>query len=233
MSTAGPDVLTELEPAVIASGSRLVAAPIMGSPSMVVIGKGTLLPDGDIASVEDVRPILEHLGTVRSVGRARVAAGRRYRPRRRECLPAGVHRPPHCAVQCAGARSGPGLASDRTGGRARSGACLGSTGARSPGTTPSGSTGRSSSCRVMRPGPPTTPASWSRSMSVWTARSWPSTASVAWRRRSRPPIPASCAPALISGSTRASARPGRSSPGSHRPIIPGSGYAPTASSPSG
>jgi 3-hydroxyisobutyrate dehydrogenase len=68
MSTAGPDILVELAPAVLARDGRLMVVPIMGSPMMVAAGKGTLLAGGEPSAVDSVRPILELLGTVRYVG---------------------------------------------------------------------------------------------------------------------------------------------------------------------
>lgn len=69
MSTAGPDVEAELEPLVVAAGSHLVDATIVGAPPIVERGEAAVLIGGDSADVERARPILEHLGTVRHVGR--------------------------------------------------------------------------------------------------------------------------------------------------------------------
>ena len=69
MSTAGPDVEAELEPLVAAAGSHIVDATIVGAPPIVERGEAAILIGGDSADVERARPILEHLGTVRHVGR--------------------------------------------------------------------------------------------------------------------------------------------------------------------
>ena len=68
MSTAGPDVLAELEPQVAATGSALVDAPIVGAPPLVFRGAAALLVGGAAADVERVRPMLEKFGEVRHVG---------------------------------------------------------------------------------------------------------------------------------------------------------------------
>jgi 3-hydroxyisobutyrate dehydrogenase-like beta-hydroxyacid dehydrogenase len=69
MSTAGPDVEAELGPLVAAAGSHIVDATIVGAPPIVERGEAAILIGGDSADVERARPILEHLGTVRHVGR--------------------------------------------------------------------------------------------------------------------------------------------------------------------
>jgi 3-hydroxyisobutyrate dehydrogenase-like beta-hydroxyacid dehydrogenase len=69
MSTAGPDVEAELGLLVAAAGSHLVDATIVGAPPIVERGEAAILIGGDSADVERARPILEHLGTVRHVGR--------------------------------------------------------------------------------------------------------------------------------------------------------------------
>jgi 3-hydroxyisobutyrate dehydrogenase-like beta-hydroxyacid dehydrogenase len=69
MSTAGPDVEAELLPRVAATGSHLVDATIVGAPPIVERGEAVILLGGDPAHVERARLILEHLGTVRHVGR--------------------------------------------------------------------------------------------------------------------------------------------------------------------
>ena len=69
MSTAGPDVEAELGTTIAATGSHLVDATIVGAPPIVERGEAAILIGGESADVERVRPILEHLGTVRHVGR--------------------------------------------------------------------------------------------------------------------------------------------------------------------
>jgi 3-hydroxyisobutyrate dehydrogenase-like beta-hydroxyacid dehydrogenase len=70
MSTAGPDVVRELEPALAAHGSALLDAPIMGPPTAVLRGEAAVLVGGPVAAVEMARPTLAHLGDVRHVGAA-------------------------------------------------------------------------------------------------------------------------------------------------------------------
>ena len=69
MSTAGPDIEAELGPSIAAAGSHLVDATIVGAPPIVERGEAAILIGGDSGDVERARPILEHLGTVRHVGR--------------------------------------------------------------------------------------------------------------------------------------------------------------------
>ena len=68
MSTAGPEVVTELEPQVARTGSALIDAPIIGAPPVVLSGSAALLVGGAAADVERARPVLERLGSVRHVG---------------------------------------------------------------------------------------------------------------------------------------------------------------------
>jgi 3-hydroxyisobutyrate dehydrogenase/2-hydroxy-3-oxopropionate reductase len=68
MSTAGPDVVAELQPQVTAAGATLVDAPIVGAPPMVLRGAAALLVGGAAADVERVRPVLQAFGEVRHVG---------------------------------------------------------------------------------------------------------------------------------------------------------------------
>lgn len=68
MSTSGPRVLAELEPQVVATGSVLIDAPIVGAPTLVMRGEAAILVGGDPADVERVRPVLGRFGEVRHVG---------------------------------------------------------------------------------------------------------------------------------------------------------------------
>ena len=68
MSTSGPDLVAELEPQVVATGSTLIDAPILGAPTVVLRGDAAILVGGAPADVERVRPVLELLGEVRHVG---------------------------------------------------------------------------------------------------------------------------------------------------------------------
>jgi 3-hydroxyisobutyrate dehydrogenase/2-hydroxy-3-oxopropionate reductase len=68
MSTAGPDLVSELASAVEAAGARLVDAPILGAPPTVAQGEGGVLVGGSADDVERATQILSLLGTVRHVG---------------------------------------------------------------------------------------------------------------------------------------------------------------------
>jgi 3-hydroxyisobutyrate dehydrogenase-like beta-hydroxyacid dehydrogenase len=68
MSTAGPDVLEELEPLVAKTGSTLVDAPVIGAPPNVLKGGELVIAGGDRVDVDRVRPVLERLGELRHVG---------------------------------------------------------------------------------------------------------------------------------------------------------------------
>jgi 3-hydroxyisobutyrate dehydrogenase-like beta-hydroxyacid dehydrogenase len=68
MSTAGPDVLAELEPQVVGTASTLVDAPIVGMPPLVLRGAAAVLVGGAATDVERVRPLLLPFGEVRHVG---------------------------------------------------------------------------------------------------------------------------------------------------------------------
>jgi 3-hydroxyisobutyrate dehydrogenase/2-hydroxy-3-oxopropionate reductase len=68
MSTAGPDVLEELEPLVAKTGSTLVDAPVIGAPPNVLKGAELIVAGGTRADVDRVRPVLERLGELRHVG---------------------------------------------------------------------------------------------------------------------------------------------------------------------
>jgi len=68
MSTSGPELLAELDPQLAATGSRLVDAPILGAPTVVLGGGAAILVGGAPADVEHLRPVLGLLGEVRHVG---------------------------------------------------------------------------------------------------------------------------------------------------------------------
>ena len=68
MSTAGPDAVARLEPQVVATGSRLVDAPILGMPPLALRGAAAILIGGATADVERVQPVLLPFGEVRHVG---------------------------------------------------------------------------------------------------------------------------------------------------------------------
>lgn len=67
MSTAGPDVVKELQPAIERAGAKFVECPVLGSISAMETGKGLLFAAGDDAALERARPVLETLGEIRRI----------------------------------------------------------------------------------------------------------------------------------------------------------------------
>jgi 3-hydroxyisobutyrate dehydrogenase-like beta-hydroxyacid dehydrogenase len=67
MSTAGPDVVKELQPAIERAGAQFVECPVLGSIAAMETGKGLLFAAGDDAAMERARPVLEALGEVRRI----------------------------------------------------------------------------------------------------------------------------------------------------------------------
>jgi 3-hydroxyisobutyrate dehydrogenase-like beta-hydroxyacid dehydrogenase len=67
MSTAGPDVVKELQPAIERAGGKFVECPVLGSIAAMETGKGLLFAAGDDAALERARPVLEALGEVRRI----------------------------------------------------------------------------------------------------------------------------------------------------------------------
>src|SRR5258706_5487296 len=73
MSTAGPDVATELAPRLAKAGAQYVEAPVIGSVPAVEAGTVVVLAPGKEAAVERARPLLHALGEGRhgsGLGRA-------------------------------------------------------------------------------------------------------------------------------------------------------------------
>jgi 3-hydroxyisobutyrate dehydrogenase len=68
MSTSGPELVTELDPQVRATGSTLIDAPVLGAPSAVVRGGAAILAGGAEADLERARPVLRLLGEIHQVG---------------------------------------------------------------------------------------------------------------------------------------------------------------------
>ena len=68
MSTAGPDLVSNLAEHIRAAGGTLVDAPIMGAPPAVRAGEATILAGGADEDVAAANPVLSVLGTVRHVG---------------------------------------------------------------------------------------------------------------------------------------------------------------------
>jgi 3-hydroxyisobutyrate dehydrogenase-like beta-hydroxyacid dehydrogenase len=67
MSTAGPDVVEELQPAIERAGAEFVECPVLGSISAMETGKGLLFAAGDDTAVERARPVMEALGEIRRI----------------------------------------------------------------------------------------------------------------------------------------------------------------------
>jgi 3-hydroxyisobutyrate dehydrogenase-like beta-hydroxyacid dehydrogenase len=68
MSTAGPDLVSELAAHVTATHGTLVDAPIIGAPPVVGAGEAAILVGGSDEDVAAASPVLSVLGTVRHVG---------------------------------------------------------------------------------------------------------------------------------------------------------------------
>jgi 3-hydroxyisobutyrate dehydrogenase-like beta-hydroxyacid dehydrogenase len=68
MSTAGPDLVSDLATRVMASGGTLIDAPIIGAPPVVRAGEAVILTGGADEDVAAATPVLALLGTVRHVG---------------------------------------------------------------------------------------------------------------------------------------------------------------------
>jgi 3-hydroxyisobutyrate dehydrogenase/2-hydroxy-3-oxopropionate reductase len=68
MSTAGPDLVSDLAAQVASAGGTLVDAPLIGAPPMVRAGQAAILVGGSDEDVAMANPVLEALGTVRHVG---------------------------------------------------------------------------------------------------------------------------------------------------------------------
>jgi 3-hydroxyisobutyrate dehydrogenase-like beta-hydroxyacid dehydrogenase len=74
MSTAGPDVVQELQPAIEKAGAKFVECPVLGSVSAMETGKGILFAAGDDAALERARPVLAAIGEVRRISDPESAA---------------------------------------------------------------------------------------------------------------------------------------------------------------
>jgi len=68
MSTAGPDVATDVAPLIERSGAMFIEAPVMGSVPAVEAGSVVVLAGGSEAAIERARPVLEAFGEVHVVG---------------------------------------------------------------------------------------------------------------------------------------------------------------------
>ncbi len=67
-STAGPDVIAEIEPPLRARGSALLDTPVVGTVTAVESGSLLVLAGGSEADLARARPVLETLGEVRHAG---------------------------------------------------------------------------------------------------------------------------------------------------------------------
>jgi len=67
MSTAGPDVVKEIQPVIERAGAKFVECPVLGSIAAMETGKGLLFAGGDDAALERARPVMEALGEVRRI----------------------------------------------------------------------------------------------------------------------------------------------------------------------
>jgi 3-hydroxyisobutyrate dehydrogenase len=74
MSTAGPDAAEQLAERLETAGSRLLAAPILGSVPAIEQGSALILVGGDQDAFESARPVLEAFGQTEYVGTRHVAA---------------------------------------------------------------------------------------------------------------------------------------------------------------
>ena len=68
MSTAGPDLVSDLAVRVTAAGGTLVDAPIIGAPTVVRAGEAAILAGGADQDVAAATSVLGALGTVRHIG---------------------------------------------------------------------------------------------------------------------------------------------------------------------
>ena len=68
MSTAGPDLVSNLAEHIRAASGTLVDAPIMGAPPAVRAGEAAILAGGADEDVAAANPVLSVFGTVRHVG---------------------------------------------------------------------------------------------------------------------------------------------------------------------
>ncbi len=67
MSTAGPEVLAELQPAIERAGAKFIECPVLGSTLAMETGKGLLFAAGDDAAIERARPVLDAMGETRRI----------------------------------------------------------------------------------------------------------------------------------------------------------------------
>lgn len=74
MSTAGPGVLEELAPRLLAAGGDLLAAPILGSIPAIEQASALILVGGDAAAFERASPVLQSFGQPEYIGTRREAA---------------------------------------------------------------------------------------------------------------------------------------------------------------
>jgi 3-hydroxyisobutyrate dehydrogenase-like beta-hydroxyacid dehydrogenase len=74
MSTAGPDIVKEVQAAIERAGAKFVECPVVGSISAMETGRGILFPAGDDEALNRARPVLEALGETRRINNPESAA---------------------------------------------------------------------------------------------------------------------------------------------------------------
>jgi len=74
MSTAGPEVVAELQPTIERAGAKFIECPVLGSTLAMETGKGLLFAAGDDAAIERARPVLDAMGEMRRIKDAESAA---------------------------------------------------------------------------------------------------------------------------------------------------------------
>jgi len=74
MSTAGPEVVAELQPTIERAGAKFIECPVLGSTVAMETGKGLLFAAGDDAAIERARPVLDAMGEMRRIKDAESAA---------------------------------------------------------------------------------------------------------------------------------------------------------------
>jgi 3-hydroxyisobutyrate dehydrogenase-like beta-hydroxyacid dehydrogenase len=67
MSTAGPDVVSEVKPAIERAGAKFIECPVVGSTPAIETGKAVLFAAGDDVAIKRALPVLEELGEVRRI----------------------------------------------------------------------------------------------------------------------------------------------------------------------
>jgi len=74
MSTAGPEVVSEMKPAIERAGAKFVECPVSGSIGAMESGKGIIYAAGDDDAIDRARPVLDALGEMRRIKDPEAAA---------------------------------------------------------------------------------------------------------------------------------------------------------------